>query len=58
MLGSMERNHDVWLGWAWWAAGSRWGDYMFTIEPKRDGTERSQMAWLRPHLNGAEVRKK
>ena len=57
MLGSMERDRDVWLGWTWWAAGARWGNYMFTIEPKPDGTERPQMAWLRPHLNGAALPK-
>ena len=53
MLQSMERDSDVWLGWTWWAAGSRWGDYLFSIEPKVDGSERPQMAWLRPHLKGA-----
>ena len=52
MLASMERDRDVWLGWTWWAAGSRWGDYMFTLEPK-NGQDRPQMAWLRPHLHGA-----
>ena len=55
MLQSMERDSDVWLGWTWWAAGSRWGNYLFTIEPKSDGTERPQMAWLRPHLYGARM---
>ncbi len=54
MLQSMERDRDVWLGWTWWAAGSRWGDYMFTIEPK-NGQDRPQMAWLRPHLHGATM---
>src|SRR5262249_33069326 len=34
ILQSMERDRDVWLGWIWWAAGSRWGDYMFNLEPK------------------------
>jgi endoglucanase len=54
MLQSMERDGDVWLGWTWWAAGSRWGDYLFTIEP-RNGQDRPQMAWLRPHLHGAAM---
>jgi endoglucanase len=58
MLHSMERDSDVWLGWTWWAAGARWGDYLFSIEPRPDGTERPQMAWLRPHLNGVDTRKK
>jgi len=52
MLQSMERDNDVWLGWAWWAAGARWGDYMFTIEPN-NGEDRPQMAWLRQHLPGS-----
>jgi endoglucanase len=54
MLSSMERDNDVWLGWAWWAAGARWGNYMFTLEPK-NGEDRPQMAWLEPHLPGARV---
>ena len=47
----MEAAPDVWLGWAWWAAGPWWSDYMFTLEPKPDGTDRPQMAWLAPHLH-------
>ena len=58
MLQSMEQDRDVWLGWTWWAAGSRWGDYLFSIEPRPDGSERPQMAWLRPHLNGTTTPKK
>ncbi len=54
MLSSMERDRDVWLGWTWWAAGSRWGEYLFTIEP-RNGQDRPQMAWLQPHLSGAKL---
>ncbi len=54
MLNSMERDHDVWLGWTWWAAGSRWGNYMFTIEPQ-NGHDRPQMAWLEPHFPGAKI---
>jgi endoglucanase len=56
MLTSMERDSDVWLGWSWWAAGARWGDYMFTIEPK-GGQDRPQMAWLQPHLAGTKMPK-
>jgi endoglucanase len=54
LLQSMERDSDVWLGWTWWAAGSRWGDYLFTIEPK-NGQDRPQMAWLQPHLGGTKL---
>jgi endoglucanase len=56
MLASMERDRDVWLGWTWWAAGARWNEYMFTLEPKA-GADRPQMAWLRPHLQGAALPK-
>ncbi|HEY3763196.1 MAG TPA: glycoside hydrolase family 5 protein [Verrucomicrobiae bacterium] len=54
MLSSMERDNDVWLGWSWWAAGARWGDYLFTLEPK-NGEDRTQMTWLKPHLPGTSV---
>jgi len=49
MIDYMEKNQDVWVGFAWWAAGSRWGDYMFSIEPA-NGQDKAQMAWLIPHL--------
>ncbi len=50
MLRYMEANRDVWVGHAWWAAGSIWGTAdMGVIEPK-DGKDRPQMAMLRPHL--------
>ncbi|EEF60460.1 glycoside hydrolase family 5 protein [Pedosphaera parvula] len=49
MLQAMERDRDVWLGFTWWAAGSRWGNYMFSLEPK-DGKDRPQMEYLRGHL--------
>jgi len=51
MLTYMEKNRDVWVGFTWWAAGPRWGDYMFTIEPK-NGADRPQMDYLQPHLHG------
>jgi endoglucanase len=49
MLQAVERDRDVWLGFTWWAAGSRWGNYMFSLEPK-DGKDRPQMEYLRGHL--------
>ena len=55
MLRFMEANRDVWVGYTWWAAGSWWGDYMFTLEPK-NGRDRPQMAMLRPHLQQKPVR--
>jgi endoglucanase len=54
MLKNMERDNDVWLGWTWWAAGSLWHEYLFTIEPK-NGQDRPQMAWLQPHLPGSKM---
>ena len=49
MLRSMERDRDVWIGFTWWSAGSRWGNYMFSIEPK-DGQDRQQLIYLIPHF--------
>jgi endoglucanase len=46
LLGQVNANPDAWLGWAYWAGGPWWGEYMFSIEPK-DGRERPQMAALR-----------
>ena len=38
MISYMEANADVWTGFAWWAAGPWWGDYMYSLEPK-DGRD-------------------
>ncbi len=54
MLNFMEANRDVWVGFTWWSAGAWWGDYMFTVEPK-NGQDRPQMSFLRPHLQKAPV---
>jgi endoglucanase len=27
----LKQNHNVWIGWAYWAAGAWWGNYMFNI---------------------------
>jgi endoglucanase len=53
MLGYMNAQTDVLMGWLWWAAGPAWGDYPFTLEPKKtvSGTVDSPfMAWLTPYL--------
>ena len=50
MLTTMEKDRDVWVGFTWWAAGSWWGDYMFSIQPGKNGEDKPQMAWLMPHL--------
>jgi len=49
LLGHLEANKDVWVGWTWWAAGPLWGDYIFTLEPS-NGTDRPMMAVLAPHI--------
>ena len=50
MLDHLKANHDVWEGWTYWAAGPRWGDYRFTVEPTADGRDRPQMAVLQEHF--------
>ncbi len=46
LLDTVNANPDAWSGWAYWAGGPWWGEYMFSVEPK-DGRERPQMAVLR-----------
>ena len=48
-LSYMQSNQDVWVGWAWWAAGPWWAEYMYTLEPSGSG-DRPQMQWLAPYL--------
>ena len=55
MLDYIEANDDVWLGWNWWAAGPKWGNYMFTLEPTNlglpnQGADRAAMAVLQPYF--------
>lgn len=54
MLGYIESNDDVWLGWTWWAAGPWYTSYFFSLEPNNLGqpnqSERVQMSVLRPHF--------
>ena len=56
LLNYVHSNDDVWLGWAWWAAGPWWGEYMFTLEPPNlssgTPTDREAMAVLQPYLVG------
>ena len=49
MLSFLDKNNDVWLGWTYWAAGPRWGEYLFTLEPD-GGADRPQMAILAKHF--------
>ncbi len=48
MLSFMLENDDVWLGWTWWAAGPRWGNYRFSIEPNNG--DAPQMAVLEQYI--------
>jgi hypothetical protein len=38
------------MGWAWWAGGPWWGEYMFTLEPIGGTTDRAQMNVLEPFI--------
>lgn len=62
MLSYMQANSDVWLGFAWWAAGPRWGNYMFSIEPtnlgKDDQQDKPALKVLEPFLVGNRADKK
>jgi len=50
MLGFLEKNADVWLGWTYWAAGSWWQPtYPFNVQPGKDGSEKPQIALLAEH---------
>ncbi|MEQ8036214.1 glycoside hydrolase family 5 protein [Xanthomonas sp. WHRI 6106] len=54
MLGYMESNADVWLGWTWWAAGSWWNlSYAYNVHPNKDGTDKPQMTILSPQATRA-----
>ncbi len=54
MLGHLDANDDVWLGWTWWAGGPWWGDYMFTLDPLNlalpNEADRPQMSVMQPHV--------
>jgi endoglucanase len=50
MLAYMAENADVWMGWTYWAAGSWWGKYMFSVQPDADGAAKPQMAVLLRHV--------
>ena len=48
MLGYVESNSDVWLGWTWWGGGPWWpSNYMFLLDPA-GGVDKPQMAVLQP----------
>lgn len=37
MLDHIDRNRDVWLGWAYWAGGPWLGRYPLSVSPRREG---------------------
>lgn len=48
MLGYMQNNGDVWMGWTWWSAGPWWpADYMFYLDPAGN-VDKPQMGSLQP----------
>ncbi len=43
----MESNSDVWMGWAYWAAGTWWNrGYPFNVQPDAQGRDKPQMSIL------------
>ena len=50
MLQYTRDNADVWIGWAYWAAGAWWGDYLFSVHPSTEG-DAPQMQILMKHLD-------
>ena len=49
MIDFIHQSDDVWLGWTYWAAGPRWGDYIFSIEPGVNG-DKPQMNIIEKYL--------
>jgi endoglucanase len=45
MLEHVESTPEVYVGWAYWAAGPWWGEHPRALEPKQ-GQAAPQMAWL------------
>ncbi|MGQ3469550.1 cellulase family glycosylhydrolase, partial [Xanthomonas campestris] len=47
MLCYLETNHDVWIGWTFWAAGAWWNtSYPFNVQPAAQGRDKPQMKTL------------
>jgi lysophospholipase L1-like esterase len=49
-LAHIEANPDVYLGWAYWAAGPWWGTHWMMVEPVA-GADTKQMTALLPYLD-------
>ena len=52
MLGFIDKNRDVWLGWTYWAAGA-WPPRYFTSVQPVNGVDPPQMEVLLKHIAGA-----
>ncbi|MCC5810567.1 MAG: glycoside hydrolase family 5 protein [Ectothiorhodospiraceae bacterium] len=48
---ALTEDAGIWRGWAYWAAGSWWGDYPMSVAP-RDGRDAPQMSLLAPCWRG------
>jgi endoglucanase len=51
VLAFIEQSSSVWLGWTVWAAGPRWGEYMFSLQPDEQCNDKPQMAIIERYLN-------
>lgn len=55
VLRYMAQNDDVWVGWTYWAAGTRWPkDYFTNLQPVGQ-TDRPQMAVLEKYFKSGKV---
>ncbi|KAJ1555420.1 hypothetical protein HK405_001895 [Cladochytrium tenue] len=51
-LNHLSTNSDVWLGYTWWAAGSAWGTYMFSIESTATTSDNAMFSALQAFGKG------
>ena len=49
MLRTITAESDVWLGWTYWSAGSRWGAYPMSVQPDNRGPK-PQMSVLKRYI--------
>jgi endoglucanase len=55
VLGYVDANSDVWMGWSVFTGGDWWGDLPFSIQPDAQGHEKPQMRILRRHIAAQNV---
>jgi endoglucanase len=46
-LAVIEKDHDVWYGWTYWAAGAWWGPYPFNIQASNGDTPQGKILQAR-----------